>query len=129
MSFQVGDKVVCIWPGFGRTKGLQCTEMPVKGRVYVVRSVFVSAGTSSAGLLGVRLLGIYCNVSSVGWEAGWDARGFRKLEEMQQEARGRRSAGLQRGVGKLDELLTPTDVNTLLSVVRFPYRKVEGGAA
>lgn len=118
MSFQVGDKVVCV-----DAKGVVDAFPLVEGRVYVVRDLSICQITEK---LGLYLVGIVNPLCWNGREFCYKAYRFRKLSEMQQEARERRSVGLQRGVSKPGSVSVPDEVSEALPAGCFPK---EGGAA
>lgn len=88
-----GDKVVCVNDVF-RPVGERpnFTELPKKGRVYVIREV----GVDDYDEAGVWLVGIYGDFHPSGREYGFSANRFRLLDELRAEsaARSERKAGV-----------------------------------
>lgn len=84
---EVSDKVVCVGP---HPKNVSPTQsdytfpngIPESGKVYVVHG-FAADGQR----IGLKLVGIPVFWKHTGKELGWDIRCFRKLEEIQREAR------------------------------------------
>lgn len=86
----VGDKVVCV----GNPRGHRCYkdypdyywtegEIPVKGRIYVVRRLFLFVNE-----LGIAVIGGSVGVlTPFRFETGWHHESFRKLEDVQNENR------------------------------------------
>lgn len=94
MSFQRGDKVVCV----GRLDNGE-NKAPVDayivignqiyiGSVYVVERIIAYPWWPS-NVMGVALVGSTSKLVANGFEVGWDSRCFRKLEELKQEAKDR----------------------------------------
>ncbi len=86
---KTGDKVICINDNFPPHCFDKYSELPLKGRVYVVRD-----SKEWMGQLGIWLIGI-SGVHNTTWndETGFCAWRFRLLSEMKQEAKER--AGLR----------------------------------
>lgn len=82
MSFNISDKVVCIY-NFRKTE--DNPHPPVKGRIYVVRGIHQAQQLhlecrSGVGLKLVGLMAVIC-----GQEVGFCACRFRKLDDIKSE--------------------------------------------
>jgi hypothetical protein len=86
MSFQIGDKVVCIQNTWKRPDLF--SEVPIKGRIYAIRGIGTQPAGPEAGEPGCYLVGIYGRFN-VMWqmEYGFLQRAFRKLDELKAESR------------------------------------------
>jgi hypothetical protein len=82
MSFNVSDKVVCVDDSPGRRTG---SRKLVAGQVYVVRESVASARTRTPCVRLVGIINMWC--PHYRYELPFDARRFRKLEEVQAENR------------------------------------------
>ena len=91
-----GQKVVCINDTFTAHVRAVYREFPVKGKVYVVRSVFLGRSKltnakpgSSDGEVGVLLVGVNNPPDPIhmgGQELGFSSERFRPLEEVKADA-------------------------------------------
>ena len=92
MSFRVGDKVVCVDDkpcAIQARAGLRRSgEVPVQGRVYVIRAVWRSPeslpGVNPSGIL-LQFVGFPDQISIRGNLCGFTAWRFRKLDDIKQE--------------------------------------------
>ena len=81
-----GDKVICV-DDTDYTQPDAYSEVPVKGRVYVIRQVRLAYRNQGLSLLLIGITGSFYTVS--GTEAGFLARRFRLLDELRAESRQR----------------------------------------